>query len=60
MNGLGGGGQVDETTSDKSNLAVYATFSVAAFFSGYVVELSKFTDFLTHFTVRSTISWVLA
>ncbi|KAF8633189.1 hypothetical protein AX15_001486 [Amanita polypyramis BW_CC] len=36
LNGLGGGGQVDETTSAKSNSALYATFSVAAFFAGSI------------------------
>ena len=34
LTGLGAGGQVDPTTNAKANTAVYATFSVAAFFSG--------------------------
>jgi len=36
LNGLGAGGQVDATTSANANVAVYATFSVGAFFSGTV------------------------
>lgn len=36
VNGLGGGGQVDETTGANSNAALYATFSVAAFFAGSI------------------------
>lgn len=39
LNGLGGGGQVDATTSANANSALYATFAVAAFFAGYVVCL---------------------
>ena len=35
LNGLGGGGQVDATTNSQANIAVYATFSVVAFFAGY-------------------------
>ena len=34
LTGLGGGGQVDPTISAKANTALYATFSVGAFFSG--------------------------
>ena len=34
LTGLGGGGQVDPTTNAKANSTVYATFAVAAFFSG--------------------------
>jgi hypothetical protein len=34
LNGLGGGGQFDTTTSANSNAAVYATFAFAAFFAG--------------------------
>ena len=34
LNGLGGGGQVDATTSANANSALYATFAVAAFFAG--------------------------
>ncbi|TFK71739.1 MFS general substrate transporter [Pluteus cervinus] len=36
LNGLGAGGQVDSTTSANSNAALYATFSVAAFFAGTI------------------------
>jgi MFS family permease len=36
LNGLGGGGQVDNTTSANSNAALYATFAVSAFFAGSV------------------------
>lgn len=32
--GLGGGGQIDGTTSANANTAAYATFAVMAFFSG--------------------------
>lgn len=42
LNGLGGGGQVDATTSANANVALYATFAVLAFFSGFV--LSDSTD----------------
>ncbi|KAF8231542.1 MFS general substrate transporter [Tricholoma matsutake] len=34
LNGLGGGGQVDNTTSANSNAALYATFAASAFFAG--------------------------
>ena len=33
-NGLGGGGQLDESTGANANSALYATFAVAAFFAG--------------------------
>ncbi|TFK38635.1 major facilitator superfamily domain-containing protein [Crucibulum laeve] len=36
LSGLGGGGQVDSTTSANSNSAVYATFAAGAFFSGSI------------------------
>ncbi|KAF9040597.1 major facilitator superfamily domain-containing protein [Panaeolus papilionaceus] len=36
LNGLGGGGQVDSTTSANSNAAVYATFAFSAFFAGSI------------------------
>ncbi|KAH8831221.1 MFS general substrate transporter [Flagelloscypha sp. PMI_526] len=36
LNGLGGGGQFDASTSANSNTAVYATFAVTAFFAGSV------------------------
>ncbi|KAG1730558.1 major facilitator superfamily domain-containing protein [Suillus paluster] len=36
LTGLGGGGQVDATTSANANSAVYATYAVSAFFSGTV------------------------
>ena len=34
LNGLGGGGMVDATTSANANSTLYATFAVAAFFAG--------------------------
>ncbi|KAL8726566.1 MAG: hypothetical protein Q9181_005994 [Wetmoreana brouardii] len=34
VNGLGGGGQLDATTSNNANVAVYSTFSVVGFFAG--------------------------
>lgn len=37
LNGLGGGGQVDATTSANANVALYATFAVLAFFAGSVM-----------------------
>lgn len=36
LNGLGGGGQLDHTTSANANSALYATFAFFAFFAGYV------------------------
>lgn len=36
LTGLGGGGQVDATTSANANSALYATYAVSAFFSGTV------------------------
>ncbi|CAE6479426.1 unnamed protein product [Rhizoctonia solani] len=36
LNGLGGGGRVDQTTSANGNVALYSTFAVGAFFSGSV------------------------
>ncbi|KAL0950519.1 hypothetical protein HGRIS_007328 [Hohenbuehelia grisea] len=36
LNGLGGGGRLDKTTSANSNVAVYATFAFAAFFAGSI------------------------
>ncbi|KAH9939042.1 MFS general substrate transporter [Epithele typhae] len=36
LNGLGGGGMVDPTTSANANSTLYATFAVAAFFSGSI------------------------
>ncbi|KAF7784813.1 hypothetical protein Agabi119p4_978 [Agaricus bisporus var. burnettii] len=36
LTGLGGGGQVDPITNDHANVALNATFSVAAFFAGSV------------------------
>jgi len=36
LNGLGGGGRVDETTSANSNAALYATFAFTAFFAGSI------------------------
>lgn len=34
LGGLGGGGQVDTTTADEANIALYATFAVVGFFAG--------------------------
>lgn len=34
LNGLGGGGQFDATVNDNSQVALYSTFSVVAFFAG--------------------------
>ena len=34
LNGLGGGGQVNPSTSANANAAVYATFAGMAFFAG--------------------------
>ncbi|KAF5313027.1 hypothetical protein D9619_003575 [Psilocybe cf. subviscida] len=36
LTGLGGGGQVDPTTSANANSTLYATFAVGAFFSGSI------------------------
>jgi len=36
LNGLGGGGRVDATTSANSNAALYATFAFTAFFAGSI------------------------
>lgn len=38
VNGLGGGGLVDATVADNSNVAVYSTFAVVGFFAGTVVN----------------------
>ncbi|KAJ6567184.1 MFS general substrate transporter [Mycena vulgaris] len=36
LSGMGGGGQIDETTGANANVALYSTFSVMAFFAGSV------------------------
>jgi MFS family permease len=36
LSGIGGGGQIDETTGANANVALYSTFSVMAFFAGSV------------------------
>jgi MFS family permease len=36
VNGLGGGGQINESTGANSNAALYATFGVCAFFAGSI------------------------
>lgn len=36
LSGIGGGGQLDETTSSNANSALYSTFAVMAFFAGSV------------------------
>ena len=38
VNGLGGGGQFNATTSDNSNVALYSTFSVIGFFAGSIAN----------------------
>ncbi|KAK4695678.1 hypothetical protein P7C71_g2106, partial [Lecanoromycetidae sp. Uapishka_2] len=38
VNGLGGGGQLNATTADNANVAVYATFSVIGFFAGTIAN----------------------
>ncbi|PWN52769.1 MFS general substrate transporter [Violaceomyces palustris] len=39
LSGLGGGGQLDPTTANQANIALYSTFSVGSFFSGTVVNM---------------------
>jgi MFS family permease len=36
LSGIGGGGQLDETTAANANVALYSTFSVMAFFAGSI------------------------
>ncbi|KEP52152.1 MFS general substrate transporter [Rhizoctonia solani 123E] len=36
LNGLGGGGRVDQATSANGNVALYSTFAAGAFFSGSI------------------------
>ncbi|KAJ7667689.1 MFS general substrate transporter [Mycena polygramma] len=36
LSGIGGGGQIDETTGANANVALYSTFAVMAFFAGSV------------------------
>lgn len=43
-NGLGGGGQIDQTTGANANSALYATFAAMAFFSGSVRYLRILDD----------------
>lgn len=38
INGLGAGGQVNATTSNNANTALYSTFSVLGFFAGSIVN----------------------
>ena len=38
LSGTGGGGQVDATVADNSNVALYSTFSVVGFFAGTMVN----------------------
>lgn len=38
INGLGGGGQVDATTADQANIALYTLFCVVGFVSGSIVN----------------------
>lgn len=39
LNGLGGGGQEDAQTSANSNVSLYSTFAVTAFFAGFVTSV---------------------
>ncbi|OAV96635.1 hypothetical protein PTTG_06050 [Puccinia triticina 1-1 BBBD Race 1] len=39
LSGLGGGGQIDPTTADNANVALYSTFALTAFGSGSFVNL---------------------
>ncbi|KAJ7233132.1 MFS general substrate transporter [Mycena haematopus] len=36
LSGIGGGGQLDQTTAANANVALYSTFSVMAFFAGSI------------------------
>jgi MFS family permease len=38
LGGIGGGGQIDQTTNDDANVALYSTFAVVAFFSGTIAN----------------------
>ncbi|KAI8455356.1 major facilitator superfamily domain-containing protein [Phakopsora pachyrhizi] len=38
LSGLGGGGQIDATTADNANVALYSTFATTAFLSGSLVN----------------------
>jgi hypothetical protein len=38
LTGLGGGGQIDATSSANANAALYSTFAFFAFFSGSVSD----------------------
>lgn len=38
LNGLGGGGQLDATTSNNSNVALYSVFAVVGFFAGTITN----------------------
>lgn len=38
LSGLGGGGQIDATTADNANVALYSTFATTAFLSGTLVN----------------------
>lgn len=38
IGGLGGGGQVDATTANNANVALYSTFSVVGFFAGSIAN----------------------
>ncbi|EGG13250.1 major facilitator superfamily transporter [Melampsora larici-populina 98AG31] len=38
LSGLGGGGQIDATTADNANVALYSTFATTAFLSGTIVN----------------------
>ena len=36
LTGMGGGGQIDATTADNANTALYSTFAVTGFFAGSI------------------------
>ena len=38
LNGIGGGGQVDATTANHANTALYSTFAIVGFFAGTIVN----------------------
>ncbi|KAI9741687.1 MAG: hypothetical protein M1834_000072 [Cirrosporium novae-zelandiae] len=38
VTGLGGGGQIDATTADNTNVALYSTFAVVGFFAGSIAN----------------------
>lgn len=59
LNGLGGGGQLKESTNANANSALYATFAVAAFFAGCVFRrgIVESRGLRQQLLGRSTTSW---